>query len=136
MANATRILAWVLGLVGVALLVDAVRRGTAAVLLVIVFPVVTGGSLEFLAGVAAIFGAFVLGFYSIGSTSALDSGTTESPEGVTTGGSGGVLLVGPVPIFFGSMKRPAPGVVIAWFLLGVALTVAVLLIVLAEPYGL
>ncbi|HXQ48584.1 MAG TPA: DUF131 domain-containing protein [Thermoplasmata archaeon] len=94
---------------GGALVVDAVVRGAASVALVAIIPVVSGASIEFLAGVVLLLAGFLtlpLAFLSVDEP--LDPAT--SPEQRAHGMApteevGGLLLVGPVPIFFGSWKN-------------------------------
>jgi uncharacterized membrane protein len=96
---------------GVALVADAVLRGGATVSLVVVVPVVSGDSAEFLLGIVALVAGFLSLPFLLGE--AVDPGeptlASEPPsaapvpsEGPTTGG---LVLVGPVPIFFGSWRN-------------------------------
>ncbi len=90
---------------GGALVVDAVIRGRASVAWVVIVPVISGGSAEFLAGVALlIVGLFLLPFVF---APALEPPTgPASPKTRPTGTSaaGGLVLVGPVPLLFGSFR--------------------------------
>lgn len=98
---------WVLLLSGAGLVGGAVASGSARVALFLVVPVVTGGSLLFLVGVLLL----VLGFLSVPLAYAAEPRPepTLPPEAAapTPGRSGGVVLIGPFPFFFGSF-RSAP----------------------------
>jgi uncharacterized protein (TIGR00304 family) len=88
--------------VGAALIVDAVLRGSAHAALILIVPVLTGGSVEFLFGVLLLF----LGLLSLPALTLMQglhaTEPGEAPEGgARPSGSGGVVLIGPVPIFFG-----------------------------------
>jgi uncharacterized membrane protein len=88
---------------------DAVVRGGAVLALVVIVPVVTGGSAEFLTGVALLLIAFFTlpwllweGPASRPSVATLPKeGTDHAPPGAS---GGGLVLIGPVPIFFGAWK--------------------------------
>lgn len=127
---------WVPGLllvVGAALVVDAVVRGAASVALIAIIPVVSGSSAEFLAGVVLL----LVGFLSLplafrppaepgGAALLLDPRARgEAP----TEEVGGLLLVGPVPIFFGGWKNVSVRTRVAVAVIGAALLVALLLAV-------
>ncbi len=96
---------------GVLLVADAVRRGAATLSLVVIVPVVSGSSSEFVLGVVALIaGIFLLPWLAWREQGAPDPGPGpadpgESPNPGATGGTGGLILVGPVPIFFGSWRR-------------------------------
>jgi uncharacterized membrane protein len=117
---------------GVALVAGAVASGDATVSLVVVFPVVTGRSPEFLVGVVALV---------LGAASAFLVGATPSPPGETDPGSDpagpsaagescGILLIGPVPIVFGSFRPLGRRVYWVLALVGAAGVGAALLFVL------
>lgn len=94
-------------LLGFGLLVLAVMSGGAHVFLLLIVPVVTGASLTFYLGTVLV----VLGFLSL---PLLASGEAAPPaprhgappraEGGWSDGAGGIVLLGPFPIFFGSWK--------------------------------
>ncbi len=96
---------------GVALVADAVLRGGATLALVVVFPVVSGGTAEFLLGAVLLF----VGFATL--PLALFPGSPDeddAPAGpplrsvappAEGSAGGGLILVGPIPIFFGGWKN-------------------------------
>lgn len=92
-------------LAGIALVVLAVIDGRATVSLVVIVPVVTGASGEFLLGVVLI----VVGMFALPWALAEEREedrplpTPEAQPG-SSPASGGLVLVGPVPIFFGSWR--------------------------------
>jgi uncharacterized membrane protein len=117
---------------GLALAADAVVRGNASAYLVLIVPVVAGSSLEFFGAVVLI----VLGLGLIFSGSATwegDGGEEPSPPHPPTSRSGGVLLLGPLPIFFGSWRASGPRARWAWSAAGAA--ILVVLVVLVVVYG-
>ena len=92
---------------GVALVAVSVLEGGANVALLVIVPVVSGSSLTFLLGVVLL----VVGFLSLPFATA--EGWDEAPPALPSGGTGppeaqsgvgGVVLLGPVPIVFGSWK--------------------------------
>lgn len=99
--------------VGIGLLVDAVLRGTAQVALLVIVPVFSGRSVEFLLGVLGLLGGFVtlpLVFAppEEGERPTVPDAAPPLPahrpeDGRSTGG--GFLLIGPVPILFGSWRH-------------------------------
>ncbi|MBU0684795.1 MAG: DUF131 domain-containing protein [Thermoplasmatota archaeon] len=121
---------------GVALIATAVATGESNVSLVIVFPVFSGSSLTFLLATLLIISSFIVGFVLM----AMDHEWTEerveaASEGVRSSAPvsrteyGGVVLLGPIPIAFGSNKRVA----LIMLVVGVILAIVVLVILLA--YG-
>ena len=89
-------------LAGSGLVIDAVVSGRAQLALVLVFPVVSGASAEFLAGVALLFSGFVLLAFR-GEDFLVPHRRPEAPSepAEPLSASGGLVLIGPVPIFFG-----------------------------------
>ncbi len=92
---------------GVVLVAVSVVEGGASVALFVFVPVVSGSSLTFLLGVVLL----VVGFLSL--PFALSEDWSEAPPALplngtappeVQGGVGGVVLIGPVPIVFGSWK--------------------------------
>ncbi|MGD0249732.1 MAG: DUF131 domain-containing protein [Thermoplasmata archaeon] len=109
-----RVLGWggvALLAAGVALIVDAVVRGGASVSLVVIIPVVSGGSAEFLLGVVALVAGFLLvpllawGDTGIEEPEASEPLTSPAAPSSASATTGGLVLVGPVPIFFGSWRN-------------------------------
>src|SRR5487761_416346 len=107
-----RVVPPVLWALAVGLIVDSILRGGASVWLLVVVPVVTGQSLEFLVGVALLLAGFLTLPWlfleeepepSRGAAPPPSSSRAEPPS--AAGGAGGVILVGPVPILFGSWGR-------------------------------
>lgn len=92
---------------GVALVALSIVEGGASVALLVIVPVISGSSLTFLLGVVLL----VVGFLSLpfalaeewgGAPPSLPSSGTAQTGG--QGGGGGFILIGPVPIVFGSWK--------------------------------
>ncbi|MGA8275744.1 MAG: DUF131 domain-containing protein [Thermoplasmata archaeon] len=114
---------------GMVLIVDAVVRGAASVALVAIIPVISGSSTEFLVGVVLLLVGFLsvpLAFLSFDQPPETGAALDPRARGETpTGEVGGLLLVGPVPIFFGSWKSVSLRAKVA-----VAVVGAILLIVL------
>lgn len=119
---------------GMALIAYAVVTGEADVSLVIVFPVFSGSSLVFLLATLLIITSFILGFVLM----AMDNERVEDRIQKGLGGAGGsvqgpriqyggVALLGPIPIAFGSNKRIA----LIMLVIGVVLAIVVLGILLA-----
>lgn len=103
-------------LVGAGLLADAVVTGGARVSLFLVFPVVSGGSAEFLLGlVAFVLGLFTLPLALATSETLVGDDAREGPGG---GLRGGVVLVGPVPIFFGDWRAAGRRDYFVWAVVG------------------
>ncbi len=91
---------------GVALVALALREGQAVVGIAIVVPFVVGTSIAFLLGVAALFLGFVtlpLAFPPAEETATLAPSTP--PAGEARASWGGIVLIGPVPLLFGSARN-------------------------------
>ena len=91
---------------GLLLIVASIAEGGARVALVVIVPVVSGSSLTFLLGVALLIAGFLLGFLGVPG-SWVEPPASEAPSepvGSERSGVGGVVLVGPVPIVFGSWR--------------------------------
>lgn len=115
---------------GLAILAVAIARGEAVVYLVAVVPVVTGASPLALAGILLVFSGFFATFlfwpwYREVDRIESQSGSAGASETVRGGGSqrrwGGVVFVGPFPIVFGSDPQLSRWMLLAGFLLFVAL---------------
>jgi len=93
---------------GVALIALSIAEGGASIALVVIVPVVSGSSLTFLLGVVLLIVGFLWIPFALvrepdeESPSLPPSTGTAPAEG--QGGVGGFVLVGPVPIVFGSWK--------------------------------
>ena len=98
---------------GVALIADAVLRGGAEVSLVVIVPVVSGQSAEFLLGIVCVFAGFLtlpwLLFDRVPLASPPEERAAEptspSLRPPTQVGGGGLVLIGPVPILFGGWRN-------------------------------
>ncbi len=106
--RASQVLPLVLLVGGVGVIADAVARGGASVALVVVLPVIFGASAEFFLGVVLLFCGLVTLPLAFGYT-LLAEGVDEGPRPAALPAAppeaGGLLLVGPVPIFFGRWGR-------------------------------
>ncbi|HZY92585.1 MAG TPA: DUF131 domain-containing protein [Thermoplasmata archaeon] len=122
---------------GAGLTAEAIVRGEATLSLFLVIPVVSGSSPLFLLGILVL----LLGLFSLPLVLASRSEeegppAPRSPLGARdgsrpSGGSGGVLLLGPFPLFFGGWKHPARAVYWLAVLVGVALLLVAVLFALA-----
>ncbi|MCI4326103.1 MAG: DUF131 domain-containing protein [Thermoplasmata archaeon] len=109
---------------GVALVIAAVATGAARLVLVVVIPVFVGGTSPlFLGGIVALFGGLLLLPLTFGGAFELDRSESEPTEGEETPRAGGLVLIGPVPIFFGAWKRPTQRTVWIAVAIGAALLV-------------
>jgi uncharacterized protein (TIGR00304 family) len=118
---------------GVALIGISVTSGEAEVSLVLIFPVISGSGGMFILGTVLIIFSFVVGFalLAMGQLEVQRAmlgpsrGDYWRPEDSKTEKKyGGVVLVGPIPIAFGSDKTVAlimlvVGIVMAIILLGI-----------------
>jgi uncharacterized membrane protein len=116
---------------GAVLVGDAVARGGASVVLLVIVPVVFGASAEFLSGVVLLTAGLLtlplLGGYEVVPDPArAEGGRTAAPPAEV----GGVILLGPVPLFFGSWRGVAPRTRMALALVGLALLLVLVLAVL------
>ena len=117
---------------GIACIAAAVATGQAEVDLVVIFPVFSGASGLFLLGTALIILSFLAGFAVLALTHteeiverASNSGPPR-PAIETKTHYGGVVLIGPVPIAFGSDKKTA----VLMLVLGIAMAIALVSILL------
>ncbi|MCI4350991.1 MAG: DUF131 domain-containing protein [Thermoplasmata archaeon] len=116
--------------IGAGLVVHAVLTGNAHLFLLVIVPVVAGSSVEFFLGVVLLaIGLFVLPWSLVGTMNEVDSrgAERERPDPGSSHASGGVVLVGPIPIFFGSWRAPSR----ARYLAAVAVGLVLLVIVVA-----
>ncbi|MCI4372633.1 MAG: DUF131 domain-containing protein [Thermoplasmata archaeon] len=118
--------------IGIALIADAVVRGSASVALLAIFPVVSGNSTEFLLGVVLLLVGFLtlpFAFFSFHEMSdAPPIGAAPLRGETPTGEVGGLVLIGPVPIFFGSWKSVSSRTKWAVALVGGLLLVGLVLV--------
>jgi uncharacterized membrane protein len=108
-----RVLGPILLLAGLALLADAIATGGARLYLLVIIPVVTGTSAVFGISVALLASGFLLLPLSFAGDPAPvarsgNSATSPHPTDSTDGGTGGMILVGPIPFFFGAWRRSPP----------------------------
>jgi uncharacterized membrane protein len=116
--------------VGAALIADAVLRGGASVALVVVVPVIYGASTEFFVGVLLLFFGFVTLPFLFGASPV---GTEVEPASAAHATApptevGGLMLIGPVPIFFGGWKGASRRTRVALAVLGGAVLVALIVV--------
>ena len=123
---------------GLVLIASAVAMGEAEVSLFLVFPVFSGSSGLFLLGTLLIVLSFIVGFLmlAIGQLELQSNdiaGRTMVGPGPEGGAPkkefGGVVLIGPVPVAFGSSRAMALfmlvlGIVVAIILLGILAALA------------
>jgi uncharacterized protein (TIGR00304 family) len=120
-------------LVGVALIVLSVLVGRASVSLLVIFPVISGSSLTFLLGVVLlIVGFLALPFVLSEAWESVPLAPSEPATRSPNAGSGvgGFVLVGPVPVVFGSWKGISRRARWALAASGAVLLVAVLVVFL------
>ncbi len=116
---------------GIGLLAAAVATGGASVFLVLIIPVVAGSSPLLILGVVCI----VLAFLSVPFALAPEahegpSTAPPSPAGAAPPGEwGGVVVVGPVPFFFGRWRGTRGGAYWLAVLAGIVLLAAARLVV-------
>jgi uncharacterized membrane protein len=115
--------------VGALLVVLAAIEGGAQFAVVVVIPVIFGRSWEFAVGVLLL----VVGFVTLPLAfepreAPIPSGPRPPPS--ASGGSGGLILIGPVPIFFGSWRGVSTRTRVAVAIVGAAILVALLVLVL------
>lgn len=118
---------------GLVLIASAVATGEAEVSLFLIFPVFSGSSGIFLLGTLLIVLSFIVGFLML-AMGQLELQSTRTAEQLVIGSKaedraarkdfGGVVLIGPVPIAFGSSRTMALfmlvlGIVAAIILLGI-----------------
>jgi uncharacterized membrane protein len=114
---------------GLALVVAAVATGAAQLELVVFLPVFVGGaSALFLGGIALVFVGLLLLPFTFGMEFELVAHDAPATSEPTASKSGGVILVGPIPFFFGAWKSPSK---VSWWIaagIGAAMVVAVLVL--------
>ena len=103
--------------VGAVLVALAALQGGAELAIVVIVPVIVGRSLEFVAGVLLLVaGIFTLPL-AFGPAEEVDTPASPGSVPETSRGAGGLVLIGPVPIFFGSWKGVSSR---AWILAAIA----------------
>ncbi len=114
---------------GAVLIGDSVARGGAQLTLVLIVPIVAGHSVEFLGGVALLVGGVLATPLSLSRDPAPEPPPSPGPTSASTGsrGAGGLVLLGPVPVFFGNWRGVSRRTRWAVAAAGVALTGAVVL---------
>lgn len=133
MSRGVRFVGPLLLLVGGALLGISIATGGAHLYLLLVVPVFTGTSALFGVAVALLVGGFLLLPVVFTSEARQEStpgpaNTGFGPPDVSEEGSGGLLLIGPVPIFFGTWRKQPP-ISYRWaVVLGVVLAVVAVLV--------
>ncbi len=117
--------------VGLALVALAVADGGASLALVVVLPVLYGRSLEFVAGVLL----FVAGLFALplafGPVAPVEA-EPEEDASPSSGGSGGLVLIGPVPILWGSWKGVSPRTRVLLAVVGGAILAAAVVLLLVR----
>lgn len=111
---------------GVALVTHSVLTGATRVYLVVVVPVLSGASVEFGAGVLLLLAGFFTLPLAFSYDGPEDLPVTSAPPGqgpARPTSTGGVVLLGPVPVFFGAWKGASRSAYWAAGLLGAALLV-------------
>jgi len=113
----------------------AVATGEARVELVLIFPVFSGSSGLFLLGIVLILLSFIIGFALLAMMQAellnAPDGSVESKDidkRRTETKYGGVVLIGPIPIAFGSERRIALAMLVAGIVVAVIILLGLLLL--------
>jgi uncharacterized membrane protein len=115
---------------GAGLVLLALLEGGAHLALIVVIPVFFGGSLEFVLGVLLLVGGFVGLPLAFDGESVPTSGRGTTTGGSGSSGSGGLVLIGPIPIFIGRWKSVSGRARLAAALVGAAIVaIAVVTIV-------
>jgi uncharacterized membrane protein len=118
--------------VGVGLIGLALVRGEATVGVFVVLPFVAGSSVPLVLGVASLFAAFLTLPLAVGTGPETRAPSPPGGGAERTGSSwGGVVVLGPVPLFFGRYRSVPKWVRYAAAGGGVALLVAFAVVVLA-----
>lgn len=125
----------VIFLAGVATIAYSVATGEARVSLVVIFPVFTGSSGLFLLGILLIVLSFFVGFGMLAmepTTTGTDGPPTDQADMPQRTRQrtryGGVVLIGPIPIAFGSDKKLALTMLVIGIALVIVLFVALFLL--------
>ena len=121
---------------GVVCIAASVLTGEAEVSLFLIFPVFSGASGLFLLGTLLIILSFIAGFMLLtvgqierpGGSFGAPGGRANQGDGTGEMKYGGVVLVGPVPIAFGSDKNTAVTMLVIGIVLAIVALVALTLI--------
>jgi len=121
---------------GVACIAASVLTGEAEVSLFLIFPVFSGSSGLFLLGTLTIILSFIAGFMLLtigqieiaGGNFGVPGGKASQEGGKSERKYGGVVLIGPVPIAFGSDKKIALAMLVIGIVLAIAALVALVLL--------
>ena len=120
---------------GIACMAAAVLTGEAEVSLVLIFPIFSGSSGLFILGVILIMLSFIVGFVMLTASQIALTRTMAPPSDfpqepvkppAVERRVGGVVLVGPVPIAFGSDMKMA----LAMLVLGIVLAITALALII------
>lgn len=117
---------------GMACIAAAVATGEADVDLVVIFPVFSGSSGLFLLGTVLIILSFLIGFAILAMSQAelaTNMALPSTSQKLTVEKKmryGGVVLIGPLPIAFGSDRRIA----VIMLVLGIAMAIALISVLL------
>jgi len=124
------VLALIALIAGLALLAYSAATGEGQVVLFLIFPVFTGSGLASFAGMLLIMLGLFLGFLSVAGFALPATGAAPPPGAAAPAMPaspakkfGGVVLLGPVPIVFGSDRR----VTTAMLVLAIVLTILLVL---------
>lgn len=93
---------------GGALIALAVVSGGATFGLLVIFPFVVGRSLDLAGGILLVAVGFFTLPLAVGDEADAEAADASLPRPTPSGGSGGILIVGPVPILFGRWKQISP----------------------------
>ncbi len=111
---------------GIALVVASVLQGTAQASIVLIVPVLSGSSPEFVLGtLLTVVGVIGLLLSAAGVEVNVDGDRSAATR------SGGLILIGPVPIFFGAWARSGRRAAWRWVAAGLIATAILVLIVVA-----
>ena len=124
---------------GVAAIAESIASGGATFWLIVVVPVVTGSSPFLLLGALLLISGVLLLPWGFSTWPPVDSAANDRPgiqrdnpnAGET---SGGVVLIGPLPLFFGSWKNPSRGRYWLAVVFGAVLVLIVVVVVLGRSF--
>jgi len=126
---------WVLSLAlfvaAIALIIASVATGEGQVGLFLIFPFIIASGPLALAGSALLLLAIIsvfIAFWKTGEAARPDAGGSDAAVGQERK-FGGVVMIGPIPIAFGSDKRMAKWMAVAGIILFVVLIIAYMILV-------